>query len=163
MTEEQWKPIVGFEEWYSVSNTGRIRRERNGKGTFAGRTLRLPTDNHGYYYVRLYKGSHASCRRVRIHILVAEAFIGKRPELMTINHVNGNKADNHHRNLEYCSQADNARHSNLYIRKRKLTPSEVAEIRSSKGIALRRLGQRFGVSKTMIRNILINKSWKEIA
>lgn len=53
MSEESWKPVVGYEDYYSVSDLGRVRRERGGKRTYAGATPERqsrPAQNLGFYF-----------------------------------------------------------------------------------------------------------------
>ena len=63
----------------------------------------------GYQEVILSDGKRR--RSVRVHILVAEEFIGERPEGLVINHKNSNKLDNRLQNLEYVTNGENIRHS----------------------------------------------------
>jgi hypothetical protein len=49
--------------------------------------------------------------RVRVHNLVAETFIGKKPFGSQVNHKDGNKGNNTPENLEYISQKENLRHA----------------------------------------------------
>lgn len=46
-----------------------------------------------------------------IHSIVAECAHGLRPKGLCINHKDGNKLNNHPDNLEYCTRADNTKHS----------------------------------------------------
>lgn len=49
--------------------------------------------------------------RVKVHNLVAMAFLGGRPEGFQVNHIDGNKENNKASNLEYVSQKENLRHA----------------------------------------------------
>ncbi len=49
-----------------------------------------------------------------VHALVAEAFIGPRPEGMEIRHLNGDPADNRPENLEYGTRSENSKDSKLH-------------------------------------------------
>lgn len=50
-------------------------------------------------------------KNVQVHSLIAELFHGKRPENLVVNHIDGNKLNNHPNNLEYVTIAENIRHS----------------------------------------------------
>ena len=63
MTDEVWRPVVGFEGWYEVSSRGRVRR-------VGGRPLRPATNSWGYRYVALSRRGVAVTRNV--HALVPE-------------------------------------------------------------------------------------------
>lgn len=100
---EIWKPIEGFGHW-QVSNFGRIR---SGK---TGRVLKQGTTRLGYkHIVRIIDDRVKS---VQVHRIVAIAFLGhpcgNRNE---INHIDGNKANNHVSNLEWVSRQENMEHA----------------------------------------------------
>lgn len=44
-----------------------------------------------------------------VHDLVAETFIGPRPEGFDIDHIDGNRSNNHYTNLEYVTRKENVR------------------------------------------------------
>lgn len=101
---EEWKSIVGFEGIYSVSSLGRVRRDKKGRRTHKGKILKHGFVN-GYPFVALVKERKRHV--IRVHVLVARAFFGKRPESKVIDHINRNKEDNSPINLRYVSQAEN--------------------------------------------------------
>lgn len=108
LANEIWKPVVGYEGWYSVSSLGRVRRDKPQRNTFPGRILR-PVTRKGYYAQCLTKdGKHATFTN---HSLVAAAFIGPRPPLLQVNHKDANKLNNRDWNLEYVTHLQNQRHA----------------------------------------------------
>ena len=101
-----WKSVVGYEGRYEVSLSGEVR------SILTGRILKPGTQSRGYQTVVLYDGSSPKRPQSKtVHSLVAEAFLGPRPDKMTINHLDGDKSNNRLDNLEYCSMSDNARHA----------------------------------------------------
>jgi len=62
-------------------------------------------NNKGYAFIHL-PGLRGSAY---IHHIVAESFLGLRPKGMTIDHIDGNKLNNHVSNLEYVTNAENMR------------------------------------------------------
>lgn len=100
--DEVWKKIVGFPS-YSVSSHGRVRNDKS------GRILRQH-DRKGYKSVLLYDGLGAS-KRINVHRLVAMAFLSPTLEGEQINHKDGCKTNNNVSNLEWCTVAQNHRHS----------------------------------------------------
>ena len=101
--EEFWKDIVGYEGLYQVSNFGRVksadRTDRYGR-EFKGKILTPCTDNLGYLHLGL---QHDGKRKtVRVHRLVAEAFIPNTNNCKYINHKDENKQNNCVGNLEWC-------------------------------------------------------------
>jgi len=181
--EELWKPI--FDGLYSVSNAGRVRRERSGVGTFVGRILSPSATRKGYLRIAFYIEGKVVSRLV--HCLVTEAFIGPKPEGHETNHKDTNKHNNVVGNLEYLSKPDHRKHTveNNLMQKgdkhwarrnlgawrgennhfSKLTNAQVLEIRKlfSEGKATQKeLGQKFGVKQQHINGIINRKTRTDI-
>ena len=109
MEEEIWKPIEGYEEYYSVSNKGRVksndRKVWNGFGYYLkkGRILKnVLNPSTGYYHVVLCNGN-SDKNTYTIHKLVAEAFVEGYSKELIVNHKDENKANNNANNLEWCT------------------------------------------------------------
>lgn len=107
-----------------------------------------------------------------VHTLVAEAFIGARPEGHEVNHIDGVKTNNGRANLEYVTRSGNNRHAyDTGLRSKgerhsasKLSADQVAEIRRANAAGeagCRVLAKRFGVSKSTIQLILNNRNWRQ--
>lgn len=109
---EEWRPVVGFERLYSVSNLGRVRRDAGGGGNAKpGRILSQHHDRKGYVKVCLCPGDGRR-NSYRIHRLVLAAFDGQAPTAEhQANHLNGNKTDNRPENLEWATNAENMAHA----------------------------------------------------
>lgn len=103
MTAEDWRPALGF-PGYFVSSLGRVRSHRRCQDP-AGRILRGWLDKDGRRKVFVYDESGRVERFV--HVLVAEAFHGPRPEGMDTRHLNGDKTDNRPENLRFGSRSEN--------------------------------------------------------
>lgn len=83
---------------------GHIRNEMIGK--FKRVELKQSKNRtNGYFRVSL-NGKAKS-----VHSLVALAFIGERKEGFQINHIDGNKENNHYTNLEYVTASQNMKHA----------------------------------------------------
>lgn len=100
--DEVWKDIEGFEGLYQVSSLGRVRR--------AGRIKKPHTDHGGYLTVWLCKNSSQKC--MKVHRLVAQAFIPNPECKRTVNHFDGNKKNNRVENLEWATHSENIIHAN---------------------------------------------------
>lgn len=114
MNNEDWKPVAG-EPTCVVSSLGRVKKLRHRITYKDGRTferaerLMDPRPKQGYPAVDLHIRG-----RTCIHTLVAEAYIGPRPDwARTVNHKDGDKLNNTPANLEWASYAENNRHARL--------------------------------------------------
>jgi hypothetical protein len=116
---EEWRPVVGFEERYEVSSEGRVRslaRACFACGGTRGDRLLTPsfTPEGGYYRVSIYgkrqDGKHQQ-RSLRVHRLVAEAFIPNPEGKPFVNHKDNNPVNNRVENLEWVTPLENTRHS----------------------------------------------------
>ena len=108
MEQEQWKPIQEFNGEYEVSNLGRVRSMKRYYG-MVGRIMPQTIQRKGYYAVTFHMNNKAYCRKV--HRLVIEAFTPNPDSLPCINHIDGNKLNNHVSNLEWCTYQENMQHA----------------------------------------------------
>jgi len=108
---EQWRPVQGWETTYEVSDHGRVRSLPREKTNIQGhryvRHARILSQSSakGYKYVTLSTDE----RRVTVpvHRLVATAFLPNENGLPDVDHLNGQKHDNHVTNLEWVTHQDN--------------------------------------------------------
>lgn len=101
---EKWKNINEYEGIYEISNLGRVKSHYN-KIHF----LNLKPDKYGYISVSLTKNK--KIKRMRVHRLVAQAFIPNINNYEIINHIDGNKMNNNVNNLEWSTQKYNVNQS----------------------------------------------------
>ena len=97
---EEFRDIPGYEGLYEVSNLGRVRSLET------ERILKPSKNTWGYLFVSLYKNGIK--KAVRIHRLVALAFIPNPDNLPCINHKDEDKTNNTVDNLEWCDDKYNA-------------------------------------------------------
>ena len=111
-----WKEIDNFPD-YQVSDTGEVRstkywgqfKRKNSEGLLQQRTYKS-----GYKYVNLYKEGHMYS--VKIHRLVAHAFLPNPNNLPQVNHKDENKSNNDVTNLEWCTAKHNLSYNDLQKR-----------------------------------------------
>ncbi len=106
---EEWRPVVGYEGWYEVSNWGRVKRVRGGKAATLGKILKPCILPNGYHRVILYRA--AKGHGCYIHHLVGNAFLGRCPRGLERNHKDGDKDNNTPGNIEYITHAANQVHA----------------------------------------------------
>ena len=175
--KEEWKPVVGYESAYEVSNIGRIRSVSRTIVRTDGLTRRVigkvltPQDVRGYQVVLFVLPGR---RRfgMSIHRAVAMAFIGLPPSPKhEINHKNSVRGDNRVENLEWVTRSQNIVHSLTRGTRRglageahprsRLTAKDVVEIRrlARGGVSGYRLASRFGVSQQHVTKIVSGQAW----
>ena len=109
---ERWKPVTGYEGIYEVSNHGRVRsvdrtvtRSDGRVCRRKGKILRTTPNQDGYPRANLSTQGKSQVRHV--HALVAEAFIGPRPDGVDVCHGDGDPANNRLDNLRYGTRSEN--------------------------------------------------------
>jgi hypothetical protein len=116
--QELWRPVVGYEGLYEVSDHGRVRSldgERwNGHRVhhFNGKVLTLLGATSRYMHVALSKDGRVCCKRV--HSLVAEAFLppcpgvrGRKGDQWHVDHIDDNPKNNRADNLQWLTFREN--------------------------------------------------------
>ena len=106
-TKHEWRPVVGFEGIYEVSNYGEVRTKLTGH--YRQRKIKH-NKRTGYNFIQLYRRGEKPLTR-NVHRLVAEAFIPNPDNLPQVNHINEVKTDNRVENLEWVTAHKNNVHS----------------------------------------------------
>jgi len=167
---EIWKPVVGYEGIYEVSNHGRVKSLLRCRGT-TERILRPWLRNRfRYHAVNLYVRKHR--RAMYVHRLVLTAFVGPHPVGYECRHLDGNPVNNRIGNLCWGThaenEADSVRHGTFARGERqgfaKLTDDGVCEIRDllRQGLSQRKIARLFGVSHATIYLIKHGKTWAHV-
>lgn len=113
---EFWKPVVGYEGYYEVSNLGKVRSLIFGKH----KILKQYPDKDNYLTIRLVKDKKQ--KYYSVHRLVAQAFIPNTNNYPVVNHKNEIKVDNRVENLEWCTVKYNNNYGTRYKTSNKKTP-----------------------------------------
>lgn len=176
---EIWKPVVGYEGLYEISNIGRVKSLEKTVNTFGGHTLRRkerflrPQEfTTGYYFVILCDNTQR--KHCSIHRLVADAFIPNPEKKPDVNHKDFNRKNNLVENLEWVTKRENIVHAFTKVdrntargernSKAKLKESDAIEIRKLKreGVDTKRLAEIYQLNCSTINRISNGTYWKHV-
>ncbi len=163
MVVEEWRGTHNPN--YDVSNLGRVRSHFGSKSKPL-RILKCPLDTRGYHKLRMWENGEPAVNWSWVHILVAAAFHGPRPEKHQVRHKDGTRTNNRATNLEYGTGSENmqdaVRHRSLHMLK--LTVSQVRQIRQRWGCGERQvdLGREYGVAQGTISAITTGRKWSYV-
>jgi hypothetical protein len=175
MTEE-WRVIADFPN-YAVSNLGRVKRLTSRTCAKAGAILKQAwRGGRGVHKGYLAVDLCADGRKVThsVHVLVTEAFHGKRPEGLVPNHRDGDAANNSASNLEWATQSRNVQHAyDIGLSDAKGERNGQAKLTEPDIVAIRRLstgrrgeftaiGKKFGISPNHAADIIRRKAWPHV-
>lgn len=178
MENEVWKPIIGYEGLYEVSNKGRVkslkRKVENRTNLIEEKIMKQVITTNGYYKITL---SNQKSSTKLVHRLVAEAFIPNLENKKCVNHIDCNRLNNNLENLEWATHSENnhlpfvqgRRVNNLIVKhgednhNSKLTNQEVINIRAMYipyKISASKIAKIYNVCTATIEKILENKTYK---
>lgn len=155
---EIWRDVVGFEDFYEVSNLGNVRRKKS---------KRLREINYAQIYPTITLSINGLHKTYRLHRIVAKAFLPKIEGKEHVNHKNGNKRDNRADNLEWVTQAENNLHSYRELKRKsvfegktpfnkKVVESDIATYHklNISGMTTDLIGAKYGICGSTIRKHL---------
>jgi hypothetical protein len=170
------KPILGFEGYYEVSDTGQVfslpRITSHGHSIQGLELSPKVSKKRGYLMVQLFRDGNSTCRWV--HTLVLEAFCGPRPRGMECRHLDGLPSNNCISNLKWGTPAENAKdrvrhgvtHPGESSPFAKLSNAEVLSIRAKGAVYVRgiyqRLAKEYNVGDEHIRCIIKGTTWRHL-
>lgn len=159
--EELWKDIKGYENFYQVSNLGRIKSLTGfNRGGYYKRDKILNQYITTTGYKRVDLTSNKKTKMYKVHRLIAQAFIPNSQHKKQINHINGNKLDNRIENLEWCTARENIIHAyDTGLNNRVVNISEqdinnIIDMYIKKEYSLKEISKKFKISFSRAKRLL---------
>jgi hypothetical protein len=103
---ELWKYIKDYEDCYQISSFGRVKSMYKNSNKILKQSLRSE-----YLGIQLNKNNKG--KTFSVHRLVAISFIRNNDDTKIVNHIDGNKINNHILNLEWISCKENRMHAEI--------------------------------------------------
>ena len=183
---EIWRDIEGYEGWYQVSNYGRVKslaRTVN-YGDKSTRTqaegfLNLRNSGNalnGYFYKSVILCKNKRRKQIKVHRLVAEAFVEKPEGCNVVNHLDNNPSNNAASNLEWTTIVGNNKHR--HIQGRSSAPKgaaqgssflseqgieEIKNLLAGKKHSQQQIADMYQVHQSHISRIKLGKAWAHLS
>lgn len=167
--EEKWKDVVGYENLYSISTLGVIKRKAIlGLGELVLTPIKEPIK---YIYYGLYHPTTNSFKLQSLHRIMAKTFIPNPLNKLQVNHIDGDKFNNKLENLEWATASENQIHSiknglrktGFNNPKAKFTKEQIEDIRKKyvkNSYTINTIADEYNVSLRCISKILNYESYK---
>lgn len=146
---------------YRIYNTGKIYSE------YLKKFIHQHDDNSGYLQVTL-RGINGR-KTIKVHILVALAFIPNPENKPEVNHIDCNKYNNRVTNLEWVTKHENMIHASLnsYKKRDDLSPLNEEMVRLipillENKFSIKLIASLYKVGHVTIRKIIQRKTWKQL-
>lgn len=180
LPNEIWNDVPEYEGVYKSSNLGRVKSLNRIVFTKNGVSKRIKEKIlklglcEGYKVITLSKNNETI--KTGVHRVIALTFIPNPENKPCVNHINGIKDDNRVENLEWCTYAENERHSWDVLHKKRPVGvlSNSCKLTEQKVLAIRRLhkinpkynrkiiSEKLGLHPVSLNDIHRRKSWKHI-
>jgi predicted XRE-type DNA-binding protein len=144
---EIWKDVKGYEDYYSVSNTGKILSKRKNK------LLSFGDNGRGYLFVNFY--NEKGIKRFYVHRIIALSFLDNKENKTQVNHKDCNKSNNNIDNLEWNTADENIKHA---VKNKRFYTSEFQKQQTSKA----NRGSNSKVSKLKEKQVVLIKKYLKL-
>ena len=144
---------------YEITKSGEIINIHNGHKRV------LQPNTKGYLRVMI------NGKNLFVHRLVAEKYVPNPENKPQVNHIDGNKLNNHYTNLEWVTNQENRNHAIKYglhtmgedCSWSKLNNDKVKFIRKHKDdITVKEFTELFNVTRATIDDVIKFRSWKNV-
>lgn len=166
INDTAWKQITDFPEYY-IHPLGFVKSVKNGIGVVLKSFM-----VKGYKSVNLVQSNPFKRVSARVHVLVAEAFIGERPSMCDVMHLDGDGTNASLSNLRYgsksCNEAFKIDHGTALVGERhhqaKLKDTDIYSIRKmlKEGATQIDVSKIYGISNSAISAIKRGRTWNHI-
>ena len=95
--------MIEIQKDYFIDKEGNVYSKR--KFNLLTKLKQCKTGHKGYVKIRINKKDYF------VHRLVAIAYLNNPQKKDTVNHIDGNKQNNHVNNLEWCTRSENCKHA----------------------------------------------------
>lgn len=162
--EEEWRDVIGYEGLFKISNLGRVKSFRVKE---EGKPIKTLIHKSGYevFCTRVGGRKNGKSKVLRVHVLVAKAFIDNPENKPYVNHKDGVKNNNLPDNLEWVTNQENIKHAydmgliQLPVPEIKITWQMAEFLKENykprdKYFGLRALGRMWNISHTSLLAII---------
>lgn len=158
---------LSYAPGYWVSDQGRVLAMKGAPGC----VLKPEVDKDGYLRacIEVFDGSR---KHKQVHRMVADAFIGEKPEGKNLAHGNGIRSDNRVDNLRWATQAENCadkiehgtqtRGSSHHRSRHTEEQVRLAKEARHNGMTLRQASEYSGVSFSTVASACTGKTWRHV-
>lgn len=170
MIEEKIINVFGID--YIVSSDGKVYSTHNvGRGKYH-KEISQRENEDGYMVITAGKTHHR--RSMRVHRMVALAFVPNPNNLPEVDHIDNNRKNNSASNLQWISGTDNKKktpfkrrsstHKGILNGRARLTETDIVSIRDlyMNGTKQSEIAKLFNVGWSTVHNIIIHNTWKGI-
>lgn len=161
--QEDWIPVIGYEEFYEITKTGRIRSKQRtvistrGRVMNVGKELKTRVENTGYIVVNLCRGDRHP-KLMSMHRLMAINFIPNPEGKSQVNHKNSDRTDFRIENLEWVTPLENSHHALKVGRLNMGMPCAVPVINKKTGVVFKTMksaAKSIGMQEDRFRKMMI--------
>lgn len=172
-------PIPEYEGRYAISDDGRVWSYPKATNYKSGRWMKTSVNARGYCNIVLRKDGKK--KTYLVHRLIAELFCNKPEGCNEVNHIDGDKTNNHPDNLEWVTSSENSAHSwsnglqevtegqrlagkisGKKTRRMSFDDAEkIRELYKTGDYTQRHLGQMYNVSRDAVGLIIRNQTYLE--
>lgn len=103
-----WKDVNGYEGLYKVNQYGDVMSIARRGNRYGTHIMKPQNDGHGYRQLTICKDGKQ--KSVKVHRLVAEAFVPNPNNYTEVNHIDENRWNCNASNLEWCSRDYNVKY-----------------------------------------------------